>query len=193
MWWSIAFQNAIDSWILSATMAVESRPIFHFKNHFIKSLSLETCGAKLRLGSGQSFENATLNALGAATNTTALTVGGFGTSIPDVIDASGNITEIKNVVNLSFTNQLQIQAQAAEGSFNLVVSPRTMYISGPLQRAASASGGIRCCGSPRLSHASLPVRLMVVSRISHLSQNPTSVTKTDRREIAAFASLPLGG
>jgi filamentous hemagglutinin len=54
-------------------------------------------------------------------------------------DASGNITEIKSGMNLSFTQQLQ--AQAAQWSFNLIVGPNTQYISGPLQRAIQSSGG----------------------------------------------------
>jgi hypothetical protein len=61
-----------------------------------------------------------------------------------VIDASGNITEIKSGMNLSYSPQLQIQAQTAEstgGSFNLIVGPNNQYISGPLQNAVFQSGG----------------------------------------------------
>jgi filamentous hemagglutinin len=87
------------------------------------------------------FENSVLDALGATKNTAKLTVDELGTSIPDVLEQNGNVTEIKNVANLSFTKQLQIQAQAADGSFNLVVSPNTQYISGPLQDAVYGSGG----------------------------------------------------
>jgi RHS repeat-associated protein len=90
---------------------------------------------------GQAFESSVINALGATKNTASISVDGLGASIPDLIDASGNTTEIKNVVNLSFTRQLQIQAQGTEGSFNLIVSPRTQYISGPLQDAVQGSGG----------------------------------------------------
>ena len=90
----------------------------------------------------RAFEGAVIDALpGATKNTATLTVDGLGNSVPDLISALGDVTEIKNVVNLSFTKQLQIQAQAADGSFNLIVSPRTQYISGPLQDAVSASGG----------------------------------------------------
>jgi RHS repeat-associated protein len=90
---------------------------------------------------GQAFEQAVINALGLTKNTVSLSVDGLGTSIPDLIDEFGNITEIKSGMNLSFTNQLQIQAQGAEGSFNLIVGPNTQYISGPLQNAVNASGG----------------------------------------------------
>jgi hypothetical protein len=91
---------------------------------------------------GRAFENSVIDALSGVTkNTTPYTVDGLGTSIPDLVDESGNITEIKNVVNLSFTRQLQIQAQSAEGSFNLIVSPRTQSISTPLFNAVQESGG----------------------------------------------------
>jgi len=53
---------------------------------------------------GQTFESSVLDALGAAKNTTSVTVDGLGTSIPDVIDASGNITEIKSSISLSFNS-----------------------------------------------------------------------------------------
>ena len=90
---------------------------------------------------GREFEQAVISALGATKNTASLSADGLGTSIPDLIDEFGNVTEIKSGINLSFTNQLQIQAQQAEGSFNLIVGPNTQYISGPLQNAVSASGG----------------------------------------------------
>jgi RHS repeat-associated protein len=94
--------------------------------------------------SGQAFESSVINALGAAKNTASITVDGLGTSIPDIVDASGNITEIKNGINLSYSPQLQIQAQTAQsagGTFNLIVSPNTQYISGPLRQAVFQSGG----------------------------------------------------
>ena len=90
---------------------------------------------------GQAFEQAVINALGTTKNTGSITVNGLGTSIPDLIDASGNLTEVKSGINLSLTNQLRIQAQGAQGSFNLIVGPNTQYISGPLQNAVNASGG----------------------------------------------------
>jgi hypothetical protein len=71
----------------------------------------------------------------------SITVEGLGTSIPDVIDAAGNIIETKNAINLSYTTQLQIQVQGAQGSVSLIVSPITQYISGPLQRATASTGG----------------------------------------------------
>jgi RHS repeat-associated protein len=90
---------------------------------------------------GLAFENSVINALGAAKNTTPVTVEGLGTSIPDLIDESGNITEIKSGVNLSFTQQMQIQAQATEGSLNLIAGPNTQSITGPLQQAVQSTGG----------------------------------------------------
>jgi RHS repeat-associated protein len=90
---------------------------------------------------GLAFESAVLDALGIAKNTTSVTASGLGTTVPDIIDASGNITDIKNVIDLTFTRQLQIQAEAARGSFNLIVSPRTQSISQPLLDAVNTSGG----------------------------------------------------
>jgi hypothetical protein len=109
---------------------------------FAKFLAAEETPLILQnAANGQAFESSVINALGATKNTASISVDGLGASIPDLIDASGNTTEIKNVVNLSFTRQLQIQAQGTEGSFNLIVSPRTQYISGPLQDAVQGSGG----------------------------------------------------
>jgi hypothetical protein len=62
---------------------------------------------------GAAFEGSALDALGAVKNTSSVTVDGLGTSVPDVMQ-DGNITEIKNVLNLSFNRQLQIQSQSAE-------------------------------------------------------------------------------
>jgi len=90
---------------------------------------------------GQAFEQSVVSALGVAKNTASISVDGLGTSIPDLIDEFGNVTEIKSGVNLSFTNQLQIQAQGSQGSFSLIVGPNTQYISGPLQNAVFSSGG----------------------------------------------------
>jgi hypothetical protein len=57
------------------------------------------------------------------------------------MDAAGNIIEIKNAINLSYTTQLQIQVQGAQGSVSLIVSPVTQYISGPLENAIAETGG----------------------------------------------------
>jgi RHS repeat-associated protein len=89
---------------------------------------------------GRAFEASVIDALGAEKNTTSVTVPGLGTSIPDVMNDAGT-TEIKNVLNLSYTNQLRIQVAATDGPFNLIVSPRIQYISGPLQEAVRNSGG----------------------------------------------------
>jgi len=89
---------------------------------------------------GLAFEGQVLNALDAAKNTTAVNVPSLGRAIPDIMGKNG-ITEIKNVINLSFTRQLQIEAAASEGPFSLIVSTRTETISGPLQNAVYSSGG----------------------------------------------------
>jgi RHS repeat-associated protein len=90
---------------------------------------------------GQAFEDTVIDVIGATKNTMSITVEGLGTSIPDVIDAAGNIIEIKNAINLSYTTQLQIQVQGAQGSVSLIVSPITQYISGPLRDAIARTGG----------------------------------------------------
>ncbi|SPF44946.1 hypothetical protein SBDP1_520001 [Syntrophobacter sp. SbD1] len=89
---------------------------------------------------GLEFESSVIDAIpGATKNTTSVTVPGLGTSIPDLM--GDGITEIKSGINLSFTRQLQIQAGASEGPFNLIVSPSTQNISGPLEQAVTQSGG----------------------------------------------------
>ena len=89
---------------------------------------------------GRAFQAQVLQTLGTPHNTTAVAIQDLGTSIPDIM-RNGDITEIKDVLNLSFTRQLQIQAEAAEGSFSLIVGPRTQSISAPLQNAVYSSGG----------------------------------------------------
>ncbi len=89
---------------------------------------------------GRAFEKQVIKALGATKNTASVKVSGVGRAIPDVID-QGGFTEIKDVIDLSYTKQLQIQVAASPGPFNLIVSPRTQTISDPLQRAVRNSRG----------------------------------------------------
>ena len=93
---------------------------------------------------GAAFENQVVDALshvGGTKNGVPVTVtlpsGKQVTTIPDLWGRStGGILEVKNVQNLSNSNQLRAQLQLAEETgtpFNLVVSPRTQNISGPLR------------------------------------------------------------
>ena len=67
------------------------------------------------------------------------------TRVPDIFDA--NIS-IKDVANLPFTTQLQIQFRAAPGSFSLIVSRNTGHISSPLQLAVRSTGGTITVSNP---------------------------------------------
>ncbi|MDR2637806.1 MAG: hypothetical protein LBB55_05650 [Zoogloeaceae bacterium] len=56
----------------------------------------------------------------------------------------GGMLEVKNVEKLSMSDQLRAQIQRAGElgqPFNLVVSPKTQYISGPLLEAIEEIGG----------------------------------------------------
>lgn len=94
---------------------------------------------------GGAFERAVLEALGQAKNTTKVTGafrGGVGRAIPDILKEG--VTDIKDVVDLTFTRQLQIEydtARAAGEPFSVIVSPRTRNISQPLKRAVRDTGG----------------------------------------------------
>ncbi|WP_187794956.1 RHS repeat-associated core domain-containing protein [Paracoccus amoyensis] len=67
------------------------------------------------------------------------------TTIPDIMGPNvGGIIEVKDVRNLSLSRQLRAQIELANQTgqpFNLVVSPRTQYVSGPLLKAIRAGGG----------------------------------------------------
>ncbi|NJK32418.1 MAG: hypothetical protein HC927_08410, partial [Deltaproteobacteria bacterium] len=96
---------------------------------------------------GQAFEKAALSRLGLLKNTTTIegfTRGGhLGRAIPDAITDAG-VYEFKNRLFISHTRQLQIQINYAISSgkpFNLVVSPRTQYVSAPLKEAIKDTGG----------------------------------------------------
>lgn len=79
--------------------------------------------------------------VGGVKNRTPITVtlpsGKAVTTIPDMWGRNvGGVLEAKDVLNLSHSNQLRAQLRIAESRgepFNLVVSPRTQTISGPLR------------------------------------------------------------
>jgi hypothetical protein len=55
------------------------------------------------------------------------------------------VTEIKDEIAISLTAQLRSQFAAAKTGnlpFNLIISPRTTTIYGPVRRAVEATGGI---------------------------------------------------
>ncbi|UMZ12298.1 hypothetical protein I9018_00895 [Pseudomonas sp. MPFS] len=84
--------------------------------------------------------------VGGTKNTTLVTVqlpnGKQVTTIPDMWGRNaGGLLEVKNVKNLSMSDQLRAQLQLAEMTgqpFNLVVSPRTQSISAPLKARIDA-------------------------------------------------------
>jgi len=95
---------------------------------------------------GRAFEAAAIQALGATKNTATLTgttlAGVAKTTIPDVVQA-GQITEIKDVIQLSYSAQLQSQISIATARgipYNLIVGLNT-GVSGPLLNAVRATGG----------------------------------------------------
>ena len=101
---------------------------------------------------GSEFEQSVLAALGhvGATKNTikSATVLADGTIANTIVDATGRevggFLEIKNVLDLSLTKQLEAMIKAASDAkmpFNLVVSPRTRDISQNLQKAIEATGG----------------------------------------------------
>ncbi|QCS65099.1 hypothetical protein EC609_23085 [Achromobacter denitrificans] len=67
------------------------------------------------------------------------------TTIPDMWGKSvGGMLEVKNVQNLSMSNQLRAQIQHAgetEQPLNLVVSPRTTNVSAELRTQIEGTGG----------------------------------------------------
>ncbi len=101
---------------------------------------------------GAEFEQQVIDALGpvgGVKNTTPQTVtlsnGTVVTTIPDLWGRNvGGLLEAKNVQNLSLSPQLRAQAQIARESgqpLNLVVSPRTQQVSGPLLNDVRSTGG----------------------------------------------------
>ncbi|WP_107497092.1 putative toxin [Thalassobius sp. I31.1] len=101
---------------------------------------------------GAEFEQQVIDALGpvgGVKNTTPRTVtlsnGTEVTTIPDLWGRNvGGLLEAKNVQRLSLSPQLRAQSQIARESgepLNLVVSPRTQTVSGPLLNDVRSTGG----------------------------------------------------
>jgi hypothetical protein len=64
---------------------------------------------------------------------------------PDLLGLRSGVTDVKDVVNISYKKQLQAQVDfsiQSGQSFNLVISPRTATVSRPMQRIVRARGGI---------------------------------------------------
>jgi hypothetical protein len=98
---------------------------------------------------GNTFQTATTNIFSLPRNTRTMlgqtNSGALWPTIPDVY-AGGQapIADIKDVVKLSFTRQLQAQADVAKStgtSFNIITGPRNQIIYQPLADAVQASGG----------------------------------------------------
>ncbi|TFF42012.1 filamentous hemagglutinin N-terminal domain-containing protein [Pseudomonas sp. RIT623] len=110
---------------------------------------LETPKITMNRQNGSAFEKQVVDAfshVGGTKNTTLVTVqlpnGKQVTTIPDMWGRNtGGLLEVKNVKNLSMSDQLRAQLQLAEMTgqpFNLVVSPRTQSISAPLKARIDA-------------------------------------------------------
>lgn len=102
--------------------------------------------------SGAAFERQVVEAfahVGGVKNTTPVTVqlpnGAQVTTIPDLWGGNvGGILEVKNVLELSMSDQLRAQIKVASDTgqpLNLVVSPRTNNVSGELMRQVRSTGG----------------------------------------------------
>jgi hypothetical protein len=96
---------------------------------------------------GRAFERAAIAALGATKNTATLQgqslAGATVSTIPDVVQVTA-ITEIKDVISLSYTKQLQAQVNIAVQRgipYNLIVGMKAT-VSSPLQTAVRLTGGI---------------------------------------------------
>lgn len=101
---------------------------------------------------GVAFEQQVVDAfdhVGGVKNTAPVTVdlpnGAQVTTIPDLWGRNvGGLLEVKNVQNLSMSNQLRAQIKVATDTgqpLNLVVSPRTNTVSGELMRQVRSTGG----------------------------------------------------
>jgi RHS repeat-associated protein len=99
----------------------------------------------LNQASGAAFEEAVFRSLRATPSRTRVTSQVRGNSIntePDLLGNRFGVTDIKDWVNLPFTEQLQgMHAHARGGPFNIIISPRTQTVSVPLQRAVQMTGG----------------------------------------------------
>jgi hypothetical protein len=99
---------------------------------------------------GNAFQTAVTSFLGSnLRNTTPMvgqtTSGAIRVVVPDVYEGGqAPIGDVKDVLRLTFTRQLQAMANLAKmtgTSFNIIVSPRTISVSGPLRDAVQSSGG----------------------------------------------------
>lgn len=101
---------------------------------------------------GAAFEQQVVDAfdhVGGKKNNKPVTVtlsnGAQVTTVPDLWGTNvGGLIEAKNVQNLSMSNQLRAQIQVATSTgqpMNLVVSPRTQSVSGPLIDGIRSTGG----------------------------------------------------
>ncbi|MCW1243356.1 DUF637 domain-containing protein, partial [Pseudomonas sp. SAICEU22] len=101
---------------------------------------------------GTAFERQVVDAfehVGGVKNTIPVTVqlpnGAQVTTIPDLWGRNvGGLLEVKNVQNLSMSNQLRAQVKVASDTgqpLNLVVSPRTSNVSAELMRQVRSTGG----------------------------------------------------
>jgi hypothetical protein len=97
---------------------------------------------------GDDFEKAVSEALREPLNTQKVTGNVRGkprNTEPDLNSLKTGIVDIKNVENLSFTKQLQAQADYARNvgkPFSLIVGPKTKAISEPLQTTVRNGGGV---------------------------------------------------
>lgn len=102
--------------------------------------------------SGAEFERQVVEAfghVGGVKNKTPVTVqlpnGAQVTTIPDLWGRNvGGLLEVKNVKELSMSDQLRAQVKVASDTgqpLNLVVSPRTNSVSGELMRQVRSAGG----------------------------------------------------
>jgi len=101
---------------------------------------------------GAAFERQVVEAfghVGGVKNRAPVTVqlpnGAQVTTIPDLWGKNvGGLLEVKNVKDLSLSNQLRAQIKVASDTgqpLNLVVSPRTNNVSGELMRQVRSTGG----------------------------------------------------
>ncbi|ENW94590.1 DUF637 domain-containing protein, partial [Acinetobacter sp. NIPH 298] len=114
-------------------------------NTTVKNVSKTTTA----MARGRAFEKSLIEALGAIKNNQLATVklpdGTVVRTIPDLWGkSSGGIVEVKDVMNLSLSKQLQAQIKLAGDTgqpFNLVISERNQYISEPLRKAIERNNG----------------------------------------------------
>jgi len=135
------FQSSLDAVLIVSPGSIPGRITRTMR---VLSTGSQKCGAEAganilqNAARGNAFERQVIDALGDVKNTTPVNALG-GRAIPDLM--GGGITEIKDVLNQSFTRQLRIEAAASEGPFSVIFSPRIQRVSRPLQDAVRNSGG----------------------------------------------------